>query len=233
MIEHIERFPSVRDRSIFVGDPGDVIDARFGPDLPVIREWTERHYDFAGYIPGFDPKAAVDRAALGYGDEPLCVVSVGGSGVGASLLARALESLAVARERVPDLRTLVVTGPRIDPGSLPAIDGVEVVGYVHELWRHLAVCDVAVVQGGLTTTMELVAARRPFVAIPLASHFEQQFHVRHRLDRYGAGRRMDFDASTPDVIADAIAAEIGREVGYRDVETDGAARAAARLAELL
>ena len=94
MIEHVERFPSVRDRSIFVGDPEDVIDARFGPDLPVIREWTERHYDFAGYIPGFDPEAAVDRAALGYGDEPLCVVSVGGSGVGASLLARALESLA-------------------------------------------------------------------------------------------------------------------------------------------
>jgi hypothetical protein len=44
---------------------------------------------------------------------------------------------------------------------------------------------------------------------------------------------MDFETASPDLIADAIAAEIGRDVSYRDVETDGAARAAARLAELL
>jgi len=44
---------------------------------------------------------------------------------------------------------------------------------------------------------------------------------------------MDFDAVGPDDIAAAIAEEIGREVDYRPVETDGAARAAALLAELL
>ena len=44
---------------------------------------------------------------------------------------------------------------------------------------------------------------------------------------------MDFDESTPDVVAAAIAEEIGRDVEYRPVETDGAARAAALLAELL
>jgi hypothetical protein len=67
----------------------------------------------------------------------------------------------------------------------------------------------------------------------LRHHFEQNFHVRHRLERYGAGRRMDFDDATPDLIAAAIADEIGREVDYRDVEADGAAKAARRLAELL
>ena len=118
--------------------------------------------------------------------EPLCVVAVGGSGVGAPLLRRVIESLPLARERVPGLRTVAVAGPRIDPASLPSADGLEVRGYVHELYRHLAACDVAVVQGGLTTTMELVATGRPFVSVPLASHFEQRFHVRHRLDRYGA-----------------------------------------------
>ncbi len=44
---------------------------------------------------------------------------------------------------------------------------------------------------------------------------------------------MDFEASDPDVIAGAIAEEIGREVQYREVETDGARRAAEKLAELL
>ena len=65
--------------------------------------------------------------------------------------------------------------------------------YVHELYRHLAACDLAVVQGGLTTSMELTANRRPFLYFPLRHHFEQNFHVRHRLERYGAGRCMDFE----------------------------------------
>jgi hypothetical protein len=64
-------------------------------------------------------------------------------------------------------------------------------------------------------------------------HFEQNVHVRHRLQNYGAGRRMDFDLATPDVIAGAIAEEIGRPTRYEPVETDGADRAAALIAELL
>ena len=138
-----------------------------------------------------------------------------------------------ARRRVPGLRMVVVAGPRIDPASLPAHDGLEVHPYVHGLYRHLAACDLAVVQGGLTTCMELTAAGRPFLYFPLAHHFEQNFHVAHRLARYGAGRRMDFASATPEVIAAAIAEEVGRPVAYRPVETDGAARAAALLAELL
>jgi UDP:flavonoid glycosyltransferase YjiC (YdhE family) len=90
-----------------------------------------------------------------------------------------------------------------------------------------------VVQGGLSTCMELTANRRPFLYFPLRNHFEQTFHVAHRLDRYHAGRRMDFGSSDPDLIAGAIAAELGREVDYRPVETDGAARAARLIAELL
>ena len=128
---------------------------------------------------------------------------------------------------------VLVAGPRIDPRSLPRHDGLEVAGFVPDLHVHLAACDVAVVQGGLTTTMELVAAGRPFLYFPLRHHFEQNMHVAHRLDRYGAGRRMDFDSAGPDAIAAAIAEEIGREVDYRPVETDGASRAAALIAELL
>ena len=93
----------------------------------------------------------------------------------------------------------------------------------------LAACDLAVVQGGLTTAMELTANRRPFLYFPLSHHFEQNYHVRHRLDHYRAGRCLDYHATGPD----DIATEIGREVDYRPVATDGAARAAAMLASLL
>ena len=93
---------------------------------------------------------------------------------------------------------IVVAGPRIDPQSLGAPAGVEVRAFVPNLDRHLAACDLALVQGGLTTCMELTAAGTPFLYFPLKNHFEQNFHVAHRLDRYGAGRRMEFATSTPD-----------------------------------
>ena len=238
MIEHIARFPRIRDRAIFVGNSDDIVPESFGAELPFIRDWTEQHYDFAGYVSGFDPAAFADRerlrADLGYAaEEQVCIVTVGGSGVGGHLLRRVIDAYPEAKERVPDLRMIVVAGPRIDPASLPQAEGLEVRAYVHNLYRHLAACDLAVVQGGLTTAMELTANRRPFLYFPLRHHFEQNFHVRHRLERYGAGRRMDFDESTPEVIAAAIAEEIGREVAYRPVETNGAARAAARIAEVL
>ena len=234
MIEHIARFPRLRDRAVFVGNPEDIVPDSFGPDLPVIRDWTEQNYDFAGYVTGFDPGDLGDREALGYrDDERVCIVTVGGSGVGAHLLRRVIDAFPAAKERLPDLRMIVVAGPRIDPAALPLHDGLEVRTYVHDLYRHLAACDLAVVQGGLTTSMELTANRRPFLYFPLRHHFEQNFHVRHRLSRYGAGRCMDFETDGPDEIAAAIADEIGREVDYRPVETDGAARAAGLIAELL
>ena len=238
MIEHIARFPRIRDRALYVGNADDIVPDAFGPGLPLIRDWTEDHYDLTGYVTGFDPSVFSDREALraelGYAtDEKVCVVTVGGSGVGVHLLRRLIDAFPEAKERVPALRMVVVAGPRIDPATLPEADGLEIRRYVHDLYRLLAACDLAVVQGGLTTAMELTANRRPFIYFPLRHHFEQNLHVRHRLERYGAGRCMDFATATPETIARAIADEIGRVVDYRPVETDGAARAAALIAELL
>jgi pimeloyl-ACP methyl ester carboxylesterase len=238
MIEHIARYPRLRDRALFVGDLDDVVPDRFGADLPLIKDWTRDHYDFPGYVTGFDPAAFADREALrqelGYSpDEQVCIVTVGGSGVGAHLLRRVIDAYPEAARHVDGLRMIVVAGPRIDPATLPSHDGLEIRAYVHDLYRHLAACDLAVVQGGLTTSMELTANRRPFLYFPLRHHFEQNFHVRHRLARHGAGRCMDFETDGPDEIAAAIAEEIGREVDYKPVATDGAARAAALIAELL
>jgi pimeloyl-ACP methyl ester carboxylesterase/predicted glycosyltransferase len=238
MIEQIARFPSVRDLACFVGNPRDVVPQQFGDGLPLIGDWVAQNFEFSGYISGFDPADFADadaiRAGLGYEPgEKVCVVTVGGSGVGSDLLQRAVDAFGVAKRAVPELRMVVVTGPRIGRLRLPAADGLDVRGYVHDLYRHLAVCDLAVVQGGLTTTMELTACGRPFIYVPLRHHFEQNFHVRHRLAQYEAGRCLNYDEATPDGLAAAIAAEIGRPVRYQPVETDGARRAAASLAELI
>ena len=240
MIEQRARYRRVRDRSIFVGDPDDIVPDRFGPDLPGIRAWTEENFEFAGYVTGFDPVDPAGREALrdelGYGpDERVCLVTVGGSGVGAPLLRRVVDA---GRGAAAVGRRAAVGGRRAGRGStrtrFRVRPGVTYRRFVPGLYRHLAACDVAVVQGGLTTCMELTANRRPFVYVPLAHHFEQNFHVRHRLQRYGAGRCLPYDeAADPDALAAAVVAELGREVDYLPVDGDGAARAARSIADLL
>jgi pimeloyl-ACP methyl ester carboxylesterase/predicted glycosyltransferase len=239
MIEHRARFPRLRDRSIFVGSSDDVVSDRFGPGLPSIREWTEQNFEFSGYVVGGLPPSAPERASLRrrlglQPDQRLCVVTVGGTAVGESLLRRVLDAVPLVRKLAPDLHFLVVTGPRIDPASLPRRTGVRVRGFMPDLDQYLAACDIAVVQGGLSTCMELTAAGTPFIYVPLEHHFEQNFHVRHRLERYGAGRAMRYaDAADPDRLAQAIVAQSSGPTSFRSVETDGAARAAAMLAELI
>jgi len=238
MIEQIARFPRVRDRAIFVGSAADIAPHDFGDGLPQIRPWVEEHFDFSGYVLAPDAGEPEDRTALraelGYApDERVCLVTVGGSGVGGGLLRSVIEAFPEARRLVPELRMVVVCGPRIDPDSLPTHEGLELVSYVHRLSRHLAASDVAVVQGGLTTCMELAAAKRPFLYFPLRRHFEQNLHVRHRLERYGAGRAMDYETATPERIAEAIATALRDAAEPTDVERDGAARAARLIADLL
>jgi UDP:flavonoid glycosyltransferase YjiC (YdhE family) len=104
---------------------------------------------------------------------------------------------------------------------------------VHRLYRQLAACDLGISHGGLSTTMELTAAGRPFLFFPLRGHFEQNHHVAHRLARHGAGRRMSFETDGPEAIAAAIAEELAHEPRYRPVEPHGAARAAREIAGLL
>ena len=235
-VEQMRRYPRMRDQSVFVGNSGDLVDVPLGPGLPTVREWALERYTCAGYVTGFSPPRDREalRAELGYRPgEQVCLVSVGGSGVGGALLRRVAAAFPLAAKAVPGLRMIVVTGPRIDPASVPVPEGVEICGYVPDLYRELWACDLAVVQGGLTTTMELTAAGRPFLYAPLARHFEQQIHVPHRLAQYGAGRRLDFADADPEHLAEVIAAEIGRPVDYRPVEIDGAARAADLLAALL
>ncbi|MBK0328495.1 alpha/beta fold hydrolase [Rhodobacteraceae bacterium F11138] len=238
MIEHVEGRPEVRDRAIFVGTPEDIVDLSFGEGLPRMRDWIPKHYGFSDYIIGTHPEAFGTRADLraefGYDDgRKTCIVSVGGSGVGATLIRRILAAYPEAKAKIPELRMIIVTGPRLDPAAFDVPTGVELRAFVPDLDRHLAACDLALVQGGLTTCMELTAAGTPFLYFPLSNHFEQNFHVASRLDRYNAGRRMIFARSGPDEITLAMLEELKAPRTPHPVAADGAARAARMLADML
>jgi predicted glycosyltransferase len=227
MLEHVARYPRIRDLALFVGEPDDVVGDTFGPGLPAIRPWTEEHFTFTGQI--VDVEAA---PASRNGDAPVCVVTAGGSGVGSALLDDAVAALPLLRERVPGARMHVVAGPRARV-RVEQADGLELAAFVPDLGRRLGDCDVALVHGGMSTGMELIAHGRPFVSVPLRGHFEQQRHVRHRLARHGHRRVVDADAATPERLADELAAALAAPPAYRAVEDTGAARAAELIAGLL
>ena len=130
---------------------------------------------------------------------------------------------------------VVVTGPRIDPASVPArADGLEVHGYVPDLHRQLAACDLAVVHGGLSTTMELTAAGGRSCTCRCATTSSRR--CTSGTGWSGTGPAAGWTGPRPSrtALAAAIAAEIGREVRLpARRRPGGAARAAAFLAELL
>ena len=92
MIEHIDRYPWIRDRAIFVGNPDDIVPIASAPSCRPSATGPSEHFSFSGYITGFTPpdrrtRCRRWRAELGYRDDELvCVVAVGGSGVGRALL---------------------------------------------------------------------------------------------------------------------------------------------------
>lgn len=233
-IEHVARYPWIRDRAIFVGNEEDVPSVPFGPGLPDIRDWTRCNFAFTGYALPFDPKALADtdtlRARHGYRrDEKLVIAAVGGTAVGAPLLHRIAQAFPQMKREVPELRMILVAGPRMPREAFPALDGLDVLPYVHNLFEHLACADLALVQGGLSTCMELVATRRPFLSFPLERHFEQCIHVKNRLHNYCADCSVRFRELSVRELADTALHKMHAPVNYKPVETDGAARAAQQI----
>ena len=213
----------------------------FGPGLPGIREWTSENFDFAGYVTGFDPSRDGERAGLRArlgrrSRRALCVVTVGGSGVGGRAAAPGPRRRAAGPPRhAPDLRFVVVAGPRIDPRSLPRRRGVSVPrlrarpapapGGVRRRRRPGRPDDLHGAHGrrgarsstcrcGTTSSRTSTSATGSSGTAP-------------------AGAWTYDDAADPDALAERARRRARPDVDWRPVETDGAARAAALLADLL
>jgi len=222
-----------RNAAIFFGEIEDVPDRPFGFLLPNRRRYAEKHVEFVGYPLSFEVKAVPPKEALrqelGYRDGPLVICTVGGTSIGKELLELCGRAFPLVTARVPDLRMVLVAGPRIDPKSLNVPKEIDCRGMVHRLWRHLAACDLAVVQGGGTTTLEVEALRVPFLFFPVEHHSEQEVTVAGRLARHGAGVRMRVSSTSPEQMADAIVANLGANVFYPEIPCRGVQLAASRI----
>jgi len=223
-------------RCLFIGEPDDVPTGRLGLGLPRRRSFALEHYEFIGHVLRFSPDAYRDRTALrerlGYDARPLIVATAGGTAAGGDLLQLCADATPAIRERVPGARMVLVCGPGIARSSLRVSDGVEVRGFVPDLAAHLAASDLAITQGGATTTLELTALRRPFLYFPLEGHFEQAL-VAKRLARQRAGVRLRFSEMSATRLADEVAAHIGEPVEAEVPPLDGASKAADAILSML
>jgi UDP:flavonoid glycosyltransferase YjiC (YdhE family) len=229
--------PPVYDLGLFIGEPDDVPDRRFGFLLPNRRAFAVARYKFVGYILPFRPEDYGDsrtaRTRLGYGEEKLILCAIGGTSIGRELLELCSKAYPLIKRKIPDARMILITGPRLAGDSLAVSGGVEIREYVPSLFQHFAACDIAVVQGGGTTTLELTALKRPFLYFPIQGHCEQEKYVSERLARHKAGIRMTLSKTSPQELAAQISASIGVDVDYASIPVDGARKAARLIIERL
>jgi UDP:flavonoid glycosyltransferase YjiC (YdhE family) len=224
------------DLGLFIGEPDDVPNQPFGLGLPNRRVFATAMYAFVGYVFPFNPADLADRAGLrrelGYGPEPLVVVSIGGTSIGKDLLELCGAAFRIAQEKIPSLHMVLVAGPRLATGGLQLPHAVEVRGFVPDLYKHFAACDLAVVQGGATSTLELTALGRPFIYFPLEGHSEQA-GVARTLRRRGAGVEMKRSTTSPVMLAERMMSMLGTEETCPRIPTDGASRAAQHIVEIM
>lgn len=224
------------DLAFFVGELEDVPNNTFGFMLPNRREFAKALYTFIGYVFPFDDTLYSDKKAirkkLGYGDEPLLICAIGGTAIGKEQLELCGKAYTIAKEKIPNLHVVFVTGPRLSADKISLPKGIEVKGFIPRLYEHFAACDLAIVQGGATSTFELTVLRKPFIYFPIEGHFEQA-NVSRILTRRGAGVKLRLSKTSPELLADQILSTIGTNVTYPDIPKDGAQKAAQLLVNLL
>jgi UDP-N-acetylglucosamine:LPS N-acetylglucosamine transferase len=230
-------FSSRKNLALFAGELEDIPDKKLGLFHTNRREHAKKFYNFTGYVLPFDPSQYSDktkiRSKLGYGPEPLIVCTIGGTSIGKDLLELCAKAYPIIKQKISDLRMVLVCGPRLATDKLNVPQGVEIKGYVPSLYEHFAASDLAIVQAGATTTIELTALNKPFLYFPLAKHCEQQMHVAERLIRQNAGIRMEYSKTTPEILADTVIANLGKKPNYPTIPTKGAQNAAQLITNLL
>jgi predicted glycosyltransferase len=232
-VNHAKQFYG-KEGTLFIGEPDDVHEESLGFMLGEKRELAKKYLVFTGYVLQFDPADYRDQLAakkqLGYGPEPLAIVTIGGTAICKPLLDLAAKAYPIMQARMPKLKMILIAGPNVPLQEVQAPEGVEVKGMVQNLYRHLAAADLTITSGGGTTCLELQALQRPFIYFPIAQHFEQQTDVSWHLERDHIGRKMEFAKTTPEALAAAALEEIGRKVSYPEVSKDGHVKAAEHIA---
>ena len=208
-------------------------DARFIPfnaAFPATPEIADRlHY--TGYVATPNDRHAED---VPKGE---VLVSVGGGAAG-----RALVTAALAARRhgcLAERNWRILTGASLTDDEFETIGrtappGVAVDRFRRDFAALLRHCHVSVSQAGYNTTLDILAARARAVLVPFAAERETEQSIRaEHLAARGAAVVVPESNLTPASLGAAIEQAAARQPIALTIDTDGARRSAALIAELI
>jgi predicted glycosyltransferase len=141
---------------------------------------------YCGYVvrdlPAADPAVVRRRYGLPTAGGPLLVASVGSGSDGYPVLDAACTAVERLRRTFPDLVAVLVTGPFMPPGDRARLEArasaaCRVVPQADTL-ELMAAADAILGMGGYNSVIEALAAARPLVIVPRATHkVEQQIRA--------------------------------------------------------
>ena len=182
-----------------------------------------------------------DRLPIGSGsraDRPEVVVSAGGGGVGIELLALALA--AQPKSQFGHLTWRVLVGPNIPDAGLERLLREAGPTAIVERSRAdfgalLRRAFISISQGGYNTVLDVVTSGARPVVVPFTGNGETEQRARGvRLAEHGLAIVVDDRTYTPEILAAAVDMAGTREQwGIWDFDSDGAARSASIVSELI
>jgi predicted glycosyltransferase len=223
----VERVRRDFDAVLVHGDPALVpFDASF-PAAPRIAD----RLVYTGYVA--PPGATADADPLAQG----VIVSAGGGAAGHALLQAALAARRVGC--LADLPWLLLTGTNLPEPDFAALvtaapEGVDVERFRPNLRALLQRCRVSVSQAGYNTVLDILGARARAVLVPFAAERETEQLLRaERLAALGVAELVRESELTPTRLAFAIERATARPPAAVAVDTDGAARSARLIGEII
>ena len=216
---------------------GDAAFIPFEASFPAAPEITDRLI-YTGYV--CPPPEAISAGAMPE-PEPMSgggiVVSAGGGAAGHALLKAAL----AARRSgcLAELPWRLISGtnlPETDFAALCADIPANVVieRFCYNFVGLLRGCRVSVSQAGYNTVLDILAAHARAVLVPFAAERETEQLVRaERLAALGAVEMVRESALSPRSLAAAIERAAAREPAMVAIDTDGAAKSARLIAQMI
>jgi predicted glycosyltransferase len=182
-------------------------------------ETTADRVRYCGYIKRPAPARSRDqvRAELGFGNEPMVLVTAGGGADGYAMMQTYLQGLA-ARPPGRPFRTLLISGPEMSPVQRKEIfalaercRGVTVQEFSSDMIGCMNAADLVISMGGYNTVCELLTLRKKAIIVPRVRPVQEQWIRAERMEAMGLLRALHPDGLSPESLIAAVDEELGRD----------------------
>jgi predicted glycosyltransferase len=231
-LEIVDRVRTDFDFVLVHGDPAFI---PLEDSFPLASEISDRLI-YTGYVAGTAGTVGEPHSGETAGENEV-VVSAGGGAVGGALLRTAIETR--RRGCLANFGWRLLAGPNLPQAEFAALanrlpEGTVLERYRPDFPQMLRRCRVSISQAGYNTVLDILAARAAAVVVPFASGRETEQSLRaERLAARGVLELVREDQLSPERLAAAIERAISARPPTIAIDTGGAERSSALIAEMI